>query len=51
MALARLTRIDQSTLQDLYDDEVANLLATARVKNFVAVIASRRLRQRLLNPS
>jgi hypothetical protein len=37
-------------VSDLYEEEVAKLTATSRVKRFISVIAGRRVRQRLRMP-
>ncbi len=46
-ALATQTQTDFDVVRDLYDQEIADLQSTASIKNFIPVIASRRVRQRL----
>ena len=46
-ALAQQTDTDEALVKSLYDEEVAILQAEASVKNFIGVIAARRVRQRL----
>jgi Protein of unknown function (DUF3562) len=46
-ALARQTRSSHELVKDLYDQEIAALHAQAKVKNFIGIIASRRVKQRL----
>jgi hypothetical protein len=45
--LARETDTDQAAVKYLYDEEIAALQGTASVKNFIGIIAARRVRQRL----
>ena len=45
--LAQQTDTDQAAVKDLYDEEIAMLQGTASVKNFIGIIAARRVRQRL----
>jgi hypothetical protein len=47
IALARETRTPVEVIRTLYDQEVADLESTANVKNFIDVIAGRRLKDRL----
>jgi|HubBroStandDraft_6_1064221.scaffolds.fasta_scaffold34723_4 hypothetical protein len=47
-ALARDTNTPIEAISDLYEEEVAKLTSTSRVKRFISIIASRRVRQRLL---
>jgi hypothetical protein len=46
-ALADETRTDEAVVQDLYEEELAALDAKSSVKNFIGVIAARRVRERL----
>lgn len=46
-ALADETRTDEAVVQCLYEEEVAALDAKSNVKNFIGVIAARRVRERL----
>lgn len=48
-ALAQETNRSIEVVADLYDGEVANLEANSRVKRFIDVIATRRVKQRLLH--
>lgn len=48
-ALARKTHTPIEDVRHLYDEELANLQAKSAVKNFIEVIAARRVRQRLTN--
>jgi hypothetical protein len=53
-ALAKDAHMSQDVVQHFYDQEVASLDAEATVKNFIGIIASRRVRRRLKalsNPS
>jgi Protein of unknown function (DUF3562) len=45
--LARETDTDQAAVKNLYEEEIATLQGTASVKNFIGIIAARRVRQRL----
>jgi hypothetical protein len=47
-ALAVQTNCPIGLVEDLYDQELANLQATSSVKRFIEVIAGRRVKQRLL---
>jgi hypothetical protein len=47
-ALAKETRTSQEVVKNLFYEELAALHASANVKNFIGVIAGRRVRQRLL---
>jgi len=47
-ALAKETRTSPEVVQDLYQQEVAAVGAAAKVRNFIGIIASRRLKQRLM---
>ena len=49
-ALAQETATDPAVVQSLYEEEVAALEAESRVKNFIGVIAARRVRDRLTAP-
>jgi hypothetical protein len=49
-ALAEETRTDQAVVQSLYEEEFAVLEAQSSVKNFIGVIAARRVRERLAVP-
>jgi len=49
-ALAQKTRTSIKVVTHLYDEEIAELQAKSTVKNFIGVIASRRVRQRLMAP-
>jgi hypothetical protein len=46
-ALAQETDTDEAVVKDLYDEELETLHAQANVKNFIRVIAARRVRQRI----
>ena len=46
-SLADETRTDEAVVQGLYEEELAALEAKSNVKNFIGVIAARRVRQRL----
>jgi Protein of unknown function (DUF3562) len=46
-ALAEEADTDESVVKCLYAEEIAILQAQARVRNFIGVIAARRVRQRL----
>jgi hypothetical protein len=46
-ALAEQTGTPEDVAKQIYDEEIAALYARSTVKNFVAVIARRRARQRL----
>ncbi|HEY2339810.1 MAG TPA: DUF3562 domain-containing protein [Steroidobacteraceae bacterium] len=46
-ALADETRTDEAVVQCLYEEELAALDAKSSVKNFIGVIAARRVRERL----
>ena len=45
--LAQETDTDEAVVKSLYDEELAILRAEASVKNFIGVIAARRVRQRI----
>ena len=45
--LAQETDTDEAVVKDFYDEELANLHTKASVKNFIRVIAARRVRQRI----
>jgi len=45
--LAQETDTDEAVVKSLYDEEIALLQAEANVKNFIGVIAARRVRQRI----
>ena len=45
--LAQETDTDEDVVKCLYDEEMALLQAEASVKNFIGVIAARRVRQRI----
>jgi Protein of unknown function (DUF3562) len=47
-ALARRTRTSVEVVKHLYDAEIAELQSTSVVKNFIDVIARRRVKQRLM---
>jgi hypothetical protein len=47
-ALAKQTQTAQEIVKHLYDEEIAVLHAVAAVKNFIGVIAGRRVKQRLI---
>jgi hypothetical protein len=47
-ALAKETRTSQDVVKNLFYEELAALHASASVKNFIGVIAGRRVKQRLL---
>jgi len=46
-ALAKQARIAHDIVKQIYDEEIAALDSNAKVKNFVGVIASRRVKRRL----
>jgi Protein of unknown function (DUF3562) len=46
-ALAQQTRSAHDVVKDLYDQEIAALYAEAKVRNFIGIIAGRRVKQRL----
>ena len=46
-ALAEETRTDEAVVQSLYAQELAALEAESSIKNFIGVIAARRVKQRL----
>jgi len=46
-ALAEETRTDEAVVQSLYAQELAILEAESSIKNFIGVIAARRVKQRL----
>ena len=46
-ALAQQTQTEESVVQCLYDEEFAALAADSSVKNFISLIAARRVRERL----
>jgi hypothetical protein len=46
-ALAQETATDPAVVQRLYEEEVAGLEAKSSIKNFISVIAARRVRERL----
>ncbi len=47
-ALARETDTDLEVVRNLYDEEFAVLHARASIKNFIGIIAARRVRERLV---
>jgi Protein of unknown function (DUF3562) len=47
--LAHETNTPIETISALYEEEVARLASTARVRRFIPVIAARRVRRRLLH--
>ena len=47
-ALAKQTHTSPDVVQHLFNEELAALTATATVKNFIGVIAGRRVKQRLM---
>jgi len=49
-ALAEETRTDEVVVQGLYEEERAALEARSSVKNFIGVIAARRVKERLTAP-
>ena len=49
-ALAEETRTDEAVVQGLYEEERAALEARSSVKNFIGVIAARRVKARLTAP-
>jgi hypothetical protein len=49
-ALAAETRTDEAVVQGLYEEERAALEARSSVKNFIGVIAARRVKARLTAP-
>ena len=49
-ALAQETATDPAVVQCLYEEEIAALEAESSIKNFIGVIAARRVRDRLTAP-
>lgn len=49
--LAARARVPREFVQRLYDEEVAELESTSTVKNFISLIAGKRVRRRLLKQS
>ena len=49
-SLARKTSTPIEVVRHLYDEERAELQGTSSVKNFIDVIAGRRVRERLMRP-
>ncbi|MBV8877408.1 MAG: DUF3562 domain-containing protein [Gammaproteobacteria bacterium] len=49
-ALAEETHTDHAVVHSLYEEELAALDAGSSVKNFIAVIAARRVKERLTAP-
>ena len=49
-ALAEETRTDEAVVHSLYREELAVLEEQASVKNFIGVIAARRVKERLTAP-
>jgi hypothetical protein len=47
-ALAKETSTSPEIVRDLYHQEVATLGASAKVRNFIGIIAGRRVKQRLI---
>ena len=47
-ALAKETHASPEVVKDLYRQEVAAVGAAAKVKNFISIIAGRRVKQRLM---
>jgi hypothetical protein len=47
--LAQKTNSSLEVIAKLYDEEVAHLEANSRVKKFIGVIASRRVKKRLVH--
>ena len=47
-ALAKETRTSPEVVRDLYRQEVAAVGAAANVRNFIGIIAGRRVKQRLM---
>ena len=45
--LAKETDTDRGVVKSLYEEEITNLQAQASVKNFIGVIAARRVRHRI----
>jgi len=45
--LAQETDTDPSVVKSLYEEEIETLQAQANVKNFIGVIAARRVKQRI----
>jgi len=45
--LAEATDTDQAVVKSLYEEEIEKLQAQANVKNFIGVIAARRVKQRI----
>ena len=46
--LAQETRTSPEVVKDLYQQEVATVGAAAKVRNFIGIIAGRRVKQRLM---
>ena len=46
--LAKETRTSPEVVKDLYQQEVAAVGAAAKVRNFIGIIAGRRVKQRLM---
>jgi hypothetical protein len=46
-AIARESTLEFDVVRALYEEEIATLSATAKVKQFVGVIATRRVKQQL----
>ena len=49
-ALAKETRTDEAVVESLYQEEIATLEAQSSIKNFIGVIAARRVKKRLGTP-
>jgi hypothetical protein len=49
-ALSQKTRTPIEVVKHLYDEETSELQSKSTVKNFIGVIADRRVRQRLMAP-
>ena len=47
-ALAKETHTSPDVVKDLYNQEVAAVGAAAKVRNFIGIIAGRRVKQRLM---
>jgi len=47
-ALAKVTRSAPEVVKQIYDEEIAALHSNAKVKNFVGIVAGRRVKRRLM---
>jgi hypothetical protein len=51
LAIARDTATSVDIVQGMFDDEVASLTAQAKVRQYIGVIATRRVRRQLQEPA